>query len=88
MLRLLEVEADPTNAPRSDRIRISILTIFFDPNVTLVYHAVSYAWGSSLEEEEITVDTGDGEEPMTLCRNCADVLRQLAMQSEIGPVLR
>jgi hypothetical protein len=75
MLRLLEVEAGPTNAPRSDRIRISILTIFFDPNVTLVYHAV-------------TVDTGDGEEPMTLRRNCADVLRQLAMQSEIGAVLR
>jgi hypothetical protein len=31
-----------------------------------------------LEEEEITVDTGDGKEHMTVRRNCANVLRQLA----------
>jgi hypothetical protein len=75
-IRLLNVEADSTNAPRSDRIRISILTTLFDHS--LVYHAVSYAWGSSLEEEDITLGTGDEEEHMTVRRNCADVLRQLA----------
>jgi hypothetical protein len=75
-IRLLKVEADHTNAPRSGRIRISIRTTFFDH--TLLYHAVSYAWGSSLEEQEITLDTGEGEESMTVRRNCADVLRQLA----------
>jgi hypothetical protein len=75
-IRLLNVEANPTNAPRSDRIRISILTTLFDHS--LVYHAVSYTWGSSLEEEDITLGTGDGEAHMTVRRNCADVLRQLA----------
>lgn len=75
-IRLLKVETDHANVPRSDRIRISIHTTFFDQ--TLIYHAVSYAWGSSSEEEEITLDTGDGEEHMTVRKNCAEALRQLA----------
>jgi hypothetical protein len=43
-----KVEADPKNALRADRIRMSILTTLFDHD--LVYHAVSYARGSCLEK--------------------------------------
>ncbi|OAL56293.1 HET-domain-containing protein [Pyrenochaeta sp. DS3sAY3a] len=69
-IRLLKVEAD---SARSDSICVSIHPTLFDH--TLTYQAVSYAWGSCKEEEEITVD---GEKRMTVRKNCADVLRQLA----------
>jgi hypothetical protein len=75
-IRLLTIVADLTEAPQTDRVRISILTTSLEH--TPSYHAISYTWGSPSEIEEITVVAGDGEEYMTVRKNCADVLRQVA----------
>jgi hypothetical protein len=52
-IRLLTIVADPTEAPQTDRVRILIHATPF--NLTPLYHAVSYTWGSPSEKEEITV---------------------------------
>ncbi|CAN9191283.1 unnamed protein product [Alternaria alternata] len=66
-------------------IQISLISVpFLDAPA---YHAVSYTWGDSASEEDITIcnsDNGDSKDRsndrrrMTVRKNCANVLRQLA----------
>ncbi|KAH6839347.1 HET-domain-containing protein, partial [Alternaria alternata] len=66
-------------------IQISLISVpFLDAPA---YHAVSYTWGDSGSEEDITIcnsDNGDSKDrsndrrQMTVRKNCANVLRQLA----------
>ncbi|RYO26519.1 hypothetical protein AA0111_g7911 [Alternaria arborescens] len=66
-------------------IQISLISVpFLDAPA---YHAVSYTWGDSASEENITIcngDNGDAKDRsndrrrVTVRKNCANVLRQLA----------
>jgi hypothetical protein len=75
-IRLINIATDPTKPPQTERLRISVLTRLLDH--LPAYHAISYAWGKPSEAEEITVVIDDGEEYMTVGKNCANVLRQVA----------
>jgi hypothetical protein len=75
-IRLLEIVAPPATAPPSDHVQISILTTPLD--VAPSYHAVSYTWGDINNQDQITISGLDTHGRMTVRKNCADALRQLA----------
>lgn len=66
-------------------VQISLISVLFHD--APAYHAVSYTWGDPASEEDITICNNDNEDSknrsndrrrMTVRKNCANVLRQLA----------
>jgi hypothetical protein len=75
-IRLLELVPNPTSATHSHHTSISILTTPIDE--APLYHAVSYTWGDPIDEEQITIVGTHAKEVVTVRKNCAVVLKQLA----------